>query len=184
MDFQPLGGSIIRFITLILKNPFRNKTRSALSIIGIAIGIATIVALGLITAGMEDSVQSTFNEGSAEITVSNSTVIGTNTGTLQPSLVDELKNITNVSDTAGQLSVTEANYSSMQSRGSSMMMTVYGIEPSKLKLIGIDEVNGSVYEENSSQAIVGIFYSERNNISIGDNITVRGEEFEVVGIFE
>ncbi len=133
---------------------------------------------------MEDSVQSTFNEGSAEITVSNSTVIGTNTGTLQPSLVDELKNITNVSDTAGQLSVTEANYSSMQSRGSSMMMTVYGIEPSKLKLIGIDEVNGSVYEENSSQAIVGIFYSERNNISIGDNITVRGEEFEVVGIFE
>ena len=133
---------------------------------------------------MEDSVQSTFNEGSAEITVSNSTVIGTNTGTLQPSLVDDLKNITNVSDTAGQLSVTEANYSSMQSRGSSMMMTVYGIEPSKLKLIGIDEVNGSVYEENSSQAIVGIFYSERNNISIGDNITVRGEEFEVVGIFE
>lgn len=133
---------------------------------------------------MEDSVQSTFNEGAAEITVSNSTVIGTNTGTLQPSLVDELKNITNVSDTAGQLSVTEANYSSMQSRGSSMMMTVYGIEPSKLKLIGIDDVNGSVYEENSSQAIVGTFYSERNNISIGDNITVRGEEFEVVGIFE
>ncbi len=53
----------IKFITLIFKNPFRNKTRSALSIIGIAIGIATIVALGLITTGMQDSVQTTFNEG-------------------------------------------------------------------------------------------------------------------------
>ena len=30
---------------------------------GIAIGIAIIVALGLITAGMEGSVQSTFNDG-------------------------------------------------------------------------------------------------------------------------
>ena len=38
----------MRYITLILKNPFRNKTRTALSVIGIAIGIATIVALGLI----------------------------------------------------------------------------------------------------------------------------------------
>ena len=57
---------------MILKNPFRNKTRSALSIIGIAIGIATIVALGLITAGMEDSVQTSFNQGGAEITVTNS----------------------------------------------------------------------------------------------------------------
>lgn len=41
-------------MTLIFKNPFRNKTRAALSVIGIAIGIATIVALGLITAGMQD----------------------------------------------------------------------------------------------------------------------------------
>ena len=54
---------------MILKNPFRNKTRSALSIIGIAIGIATIVALGLITAGMEDSVQTSFNQGGAEIVI-------------------------------------------------------------------------------------------------------------------
>ena len=44
----------MRYITLILKNPFRNKTRTALSVIGIAIGIATIVALGLITDGLDD----------------------------------------------------------------------------------------------------------------------------------
>lgn len=73
----------IKFITLIFKNPFRNKTRSALSIIGIAIGIATIVALGLITTGMQDSVQTTFNEGGAEITVSNSTTVGGNTGMIK-----------------------------------------------------------------------------------------------------
>ena len=96
------GGIIIKFITLILKNPFRNKTRSALSIIGIAIGIATIVALGLITAGMEDSVQTTFNEGGAEITVTNATNVGGSSGLLDASFIDDLKYITNVSDAVGQ----------------------------------------------------------------------------------
>ncbi|MGZ7210281.1 MAG: ABC transporter permease, partial [Methanobacterium sp.] len=37
----------MNYIGLIVKNPFRNKTRTSLAIVGIAIGIATIVALGL-----------------------------------------------------------------------------------------------------------------------------------------
>ncbi|WP_231624199.1 ABC transporter permease [Methanobrevibacter arboriphilus] len=47
----------MKYINLILRNPFRNKARAALSIVGIAIGIATIVALGLITGGMQESVK-------------------------------------------------------------------------------------------------------------------------------
>ena len=100
---------------MILKNPFRNKTRSALSIIGIVIGIATIVASGLITAGMEDSVQTSFNQGGAEITVTNSTNIGGSSGLLDMSLISDLKNISNVSDAVGQLSVSESAQSYSQS---------------------------------------------------------------------
>ena len=40
------------FISLILKNPFRKRSSAILAIIGIGIGIATIVALGAITDGM------------------------------------------------------------------------------------------------------------------------------------
>ena len=91
-------------LRLILKNPFRNKTRAALFVIGIAIGIATIVALGLIAAGMQDSVQTTFNERGAEITVSNSTTVGGNSGMISQSTINELKNISGVIDVAGELS--------------------------------------------------------------------------------
>lgn len=179
------GGIIIKFITLILKNPFRNRTRSALSIIGIAIGIATIVALGLITAGLEDSVQTTFNEGGAEITVTNTTRIGGTGALLNESLINDLKNITNVSDAAGQLSVTQSNSSFGQSGGSPATgMTVYGIDSSKLNLAAIKNVNGSVFEDNSSDAIVGAGYAEYNNISIGDNISIMDNNFKVVGIYE
>ncbi|MBR0270478.1 MAG: ABC transporter permease [Methanobrevibacter sp.] len=167
-----------------MKNPFRNKTRSALSIIGIAIGIATIVALGLITAGMEDSVQTTFNEGGAEITVTNATNIGGASGLLNASFIDELKNVTNVSDAVGQLSVSESNQSFMQSRSPVMGTTVYGINASKLNLAGISNVDGDVYEEDSFEVIIGSRYADLNNFSIGDNLSFLGHDFEVVGIYE
>ena len=80
-----------------------------MSIIGIAIGITTIVALGLITTGMEDSVQSSLNDVGAEITVSNSSSISTNTGMIDSEIVDEMKNRTGVIDAAGSLTVTEMN---------------------------------------------------------------------------
>mgnify|MGYP001076416248 FL=1 len=40
------------YLKLILKNPFRNKTRGALATVGIAIGIMVIVALGSVTGGL------------------------------------------------------------------------------------------------------------------------------------
>ena len=45
------------FLSLIVKNPFRNKTRTVLAVVGIAIGIATIVALGIITDGLKVSTE-------------------------------------------------------------------------------------------------------------------------------
>ena len=157
-----------------------------MSIIGIAIGIATIVALGLITAGLENSVQATFNEGEAEITVTNITSVGGSSALLNESLITDLKNITNVSDAVGQLSVTQSNSSFGRSGGGgpAMGMTVYGMDPAKLNLVAIKNVNGSVYEDNSSQAIVGLGYAEFNNISVGDNISILNHNFKVVGIYE
>ncbi len=154
-----------------------------MSIIGIAIGIATIVALGLITAGMEDSVQSTFNEGGAEITVTNATNIGGSSALLNASLVDDLKNVTNVSDAVGQLSVRESNQSFMQSNPT-LGTTVYGLNASKLNLVGISKVNGSIYNEDSFEVILGSRYADLNNLSVGDNLSFLGHDFKIVGIYE
>ena len=181
------GRDSIKFISLILKNPFRNKTRSALSIIGIAIGIATIVALGLITTGMENSVQSTFNDVGAEITVSNSTMVGGSSALLDESLIEDLKNVSGVIDATGTLSVTDTSEfsGSMEEGPSSMgMVSINGLYPDKLNLMSIDDIDGSAYENNSYEAIVGAQYAEMNNVSVGDNITLLGKDFKVTGIFE
>ena len=174
----------MKFISLIFKNPFRNKTRSFLSIVGIAIGIATIVALGLITTGMEQSVQTTMNEGAAEITVTNISSIGTEK--IDSAVLDELNNITNVNRTAGILSATDMSSMDLSSDGGGMSMgtTLYGINSKDLDLEGITDVNGSFFKDGSKEAIIGKEYAEMENLTIGDNITALDNTFEIVGIFE
>lgn len=165
-----------------------------MSIIGIAIGIATIVALGLITAGMQDSVQTTFNEGGAEITVSNSTTVGGNNGMINLATMNELKNIRGVIDVAGELSYSESSNNPSQGMGpnnggpnnggSGMMNSVIGISSDKLSLAGIKNINGSAFKNSAHEAIVGSQYAVMNNLSIGDSISISNTDFKITGTYE
>lgn len=173
-----------------MKNPFRNKTRSALSIVGIAIGIATIVALGLITGGMQESVQSTLNSGGAEITVTEANSGGdmSSSGRLNESYVEKLANISGVSSTAGVLTITEQSSSDSQGAGGGFGamggLSVNGINRDELNLVGIKSVNGTLFKENSNEIILGKTAAESQNKTIGDTIEVANTEFKITGIFE
>lgn len=173
-----------------MKNPFRNKTRSALSIVGIAIGIATIVALGLITGGMQESVQSTLNSGGAEITVTEANSGGdmSSSGRLNESYVEKLANISGASSTAGVLTITEQSSSDSQGAGGGFRsmggLSVNGINRDALNLVGIKNVNGTLFKENSNEIILGKSAAESQNKTIGDTIEISNTKFKITGIFE
>jgi len=59
----------MKFRSLIIKNIFRNKTRSLLAILGIALGVATILGLGLVTGGLAASTQQALTADAADFTV-------------------------------------------------------------------------------------------------------------------
>ena len=63
-------------------------------------------------------------------------------------------------------------------------ITAYGIDRDKLDLVGIENVNGSLFAENSSEAIMGKSFAETRNKTIGDTITIQDHEFKIVGEFE
>ena len=63
----------MKFTNLILKNILRNKSRSLLALIGIAIGVAAVVGLGLITDNLSESTQSALTAGAADFSVVNVT---------------------------------------------------------------------------------------------------------------
>jgi len=122
----------MNYIGLIVKNPFRNKTRTSLAIVGIAIGIATIVALGLITGGLKASTENTLKSGGAEITVIQAGTDGFMSGSIDESRVADITNISGVKDTAGILRVSVQLQDGSSSSFGPSGFIVNGINKNKL----------------------------------------------------
>ena len=132
---------------------------------------------------MDESIQTTLNSGGAEITVTGAIDSEANTKDINTSYLDTLANISGVNETAGLLRIQEINLKEMMN-GERTSITAYGIDRDKLDLVGIEDVNGSLFEENSSEAIMGKSFAETRNKTIGDTITIQGHEFKIVGEFE
>lgn len=167
------------FLKLILKNPFRRKTSAILAIVGICIGITTIVALGGITDGLVGTFEDTIHAGGADFTVtgkeSGTSAYGTNT--ISADWTDKISAVEGV-DEAFPIYVV------LTSVGNSMYFTLIGIDPDGTDMAEMTISEGRMFKDNASELVVGKIYAETENISVGDDITVNGEEFEIVGIFE
>lgn len=179
----------MNYVGLIIKNPFRNKTRTALAIVGIAVGIMVIVALGLVTSGLQSSTQSTLTAGSAEITVSQAVSgnqPGFSSGSVNTSRVTDIKTISGVKDATGILSTTinlNGSTSSDQAFGSGGLI-ITGIESNKLNFEGITSVNGTIFNDNANEIIIGKSFAENQNKSVGDSITLFNQTFKITGVYE
>ena len=166
------------FLKLILKNPFRRRTNAILAIVGICIGIITIVALGGITDGLIGTFEDTVHAGGADFTVtgkdSGSSAYGTNT--INASWTDKIRAVDGV-DSAFP------TYIALTSIGNSQGVLI-GIDPSGSNLAEMTITDGRIFNDNASEIVVGKLYSQDANVSVGDSVSVNGEDMKVVGISE
>jgi putative ABC transport system permease protein len=179
----------MNYLGLILKNPFRNKTRASLAIVGIAIGIATIVALGLVTSALQSSTETTLKAGQAEITVmTNGSNSFQSSADLNLTQLDNVKAISGVKDATGVLTErVNLNSSSSSSQGFGPSgFSVTGIDSSKLTLAGINasSINGTIYSGSANEIIIGKTAAANQNKTIGDTVTLYNQTFKIVGIYE
>jgi len=172
------------FISLIFKNPFRNKSRAILAIIGIGIGIATIVVLGAITAGLTSSLEDTLSAGGADFSIlsAESDATGTpyGTATIDEEWLNKIQNFSGVKNVEGVyigMIPTENNPYSM----------VIGIEPTNdfdMNSMKMTITKGRMIKDNSKELLIGKLTSEDLNKTVGDTVTLKNEKFTIVGIFE
>jgi len=170
------------FLSLIFKNPFRNKSRALLAIIGIGIGIATIVALGAITAGLTQTMDDTLHAGGADFSIagkenSSMTTNPFGTDTFSEEWISIIKNVSGVKDATGvyigMVSIPDAHY-----------FTLIGIDPENVDLSGLKITDGVLFNNNENEVILGKISSEKLNKTVGDSLEINGENFEITGIFE
>lgn len=166
------------FFSLILKNPFRNKTRSALAIVGIAIGIATIVALGIITEGLKTSTEETLKAGGSDFSVVESNVSDMFLSKIDESYIEKIKSVNGVEDAVGVLTA-------IQPIGGNPYFVLIGIDPDKLDISNIKITEGKAFSNGSTkEVIIGKVASEKLNKSVGDTLTLNQEKYKITGIFE
>ena len=167
------------FLKFILKNPFRRKNSAILAIVGIAIGIVVIVALGGITEGLINSFEDTIHAGGADFSISGKetgdSAYGTNT--IDASWTDRIANVSGV-DQAYPIYVV------LTSVGDDYLNTLIGIDPNGASLADISMKEGRIFRDDADEVILGEIYADEYNYTVGDAIEVDHEEFEVVGIYQ
>lgn len=170
------------FLSLIFKNPFRNKSRTVLAIIGIGIGIATIVALGAITDGLINSAEDTLHTGGADFTVTGKETVGSQAGSfgtssIEESWLDKILAIKGVDSAVGIYSgvaISNNNY-----------FPIVGVNPKDVSYADLHIIEGKIFNKNGSkELIIGKVVAEKDDIKVGDSVDLGLEKYKVVGIFE
>ena len=170
------------FLGLIFRNPFRDKSRALLAIIGIGIGIATIVALGAITDGMIAGADDTLHAGGSDFTITGKESEGMNFGSFGSSSIssdwiDRIENISGVDKAVGI-------YLGLMTTSKSPYFAVIGMNPEDSQIAEIKIIDGVLYKNNTNEIIIGKLAGEKEDKGVGDTISFAERSFKIVGIYE
>lgn len=167
----------MNFLQVIFRGLLRRPVRTGLTVLGIAIGIAAVVALVGMASGYEKSVVNQLDAIGIDVVVSNMQ------GGIMPKAFAE-----SVRDgIAAMPGVSEANATLMQmlSVEDAPMMVVYGREWGSFTWDGFKVLEGRLPRDAGEHAVVlGRLAAEVLGKGVGDPLQIEADEFTVVGIVD
>ena len=183
------------FVLLSFNNLRRRKLRSWLTMIGIFIGIAAVVALISLGQGLQNAIEQQFEQfGSDRIIVQERGLQGPpGSGTsLSTKLSDKdlkvVKDIKGIEGAAGILIKT----GKVEKGDDIAFVFIYGLPQNKdeKEIVNFFDVERGrdLRENDGDKAVVGVRYSEGKVFSkpldIGDRLNIEGKDFKIIGELE
>ncbi|MEQ1854708.1 MAG: ABC transporter permease [Chthoniobacteraceae bacterium] len=164
------------FLTLILKNLLRRRSRSLLTIIGISIGIAAVVALTSLAWGFERSWTNVYKARGTDLIVTKTATRSAVPAPFSVELQGEMRKMPHVREVAGLL--TEVfSVESMPS------LVVLGWEPGTSLWEHIRIVEGRLPSATArDELLLGTIAAEMLGKKVGDNVQIETTDFKVTGI--
>ncbi len=166
------------FVELILKNLFRQPVRAGLTVLGIGVGITTVVALGFIMGGVKSTAEGILRMGGSDFMVAQE-----GTADLSFSVVSEadwaaLDRNPDIQRTFGVLMhITQL--------GDNPYFVLGGVRPENLKDAGVDLVAGSFLSPDAAdEVMLGSGAAGAMGAVVGDTVTIDDHPFKVVGIYD
>ncbi|MBM3128093.1 MAG: FtsX-like permease family protein [Chloroflexi bacterium] len=161
---------------MVLKNLLRRKTRTLLTVLGIGIGVAAVVALGAMAEGYINSYTTILTSSGADVIVTQSDAVDIILSAVDDTVAPQLAVIPGVKQVSGvvisMITTPEVPY-----------FVIFGLEPNTFGMEHYKVVEGQpVLRER--QTILGKTAAKNFKKKIGDNFKIQDVSFRIVGIYE
>ncbi len=179
------------FLAFVLKNLTRRPTRTALTILGLAVAIGSTIALLGMSENFRTAMGDTFAKRGVDLVVLDSRAVDQLSSEIDESALEQVRNIPGVEAVdAALVELTE-----MQKREPtgpddippSMPVLVQAWLPGNFGFEDMELVAGrrlTAQDVGQHRAIIGSRFAENLGKKVGDKVTILQQPFEIVGIFK
>jgi putative ABC transport system permease protein len=170
---------------LILKNLLRRRTRTLLSLLGIAIGIAAIIAFNAVARGFKASLDRYMQGSGAEMLVVNNSAMAPEYSRISPEEVEFLRKLPDVDHLSPATFTIIAGrvLKSIKPDTKLKFLTVFGRVPGDRLVEKFKPTIEGKLLAGDDEMIVGSDAARDLNVKLGDALTMLGRTFRIVGIY-
>ncbi|MCB0978259.1 MAG: ABC transporter permease [Acidimicrobiales bacterium] len=163
---------------LVRHNVWSKKVRSGLTALAVAIGVMTVVALGIVTDSLKTTAAGVLQVGAADFTVAQKGVNDILSSALTEQQLAKVRGIDGVRSATGVLLDTER-----LDKAHPLVVEV-GIKPVDLKPFGVQIADGRAFRADAeNEVMLGIHLAQDLGIKVGGTIHVTDKTMRVVGVF-
>jgi ABC-type lipoprotein release transport system permease subunit len=166
---------------MIFKNLFRRKGRTILTLVGIAIGVAAIVALGAVAQGLRAGFSSMTQGSQADLVLSQAEALTALTSSIEESVAEEMRTWPEVAELDGML------FGNAILDGSSYLF-FFGHDPEGFSITHYRIIEGQALADTrgvrGKPVILGRQAAQNMEKQVGDVLRLKGGAFRIVGIYE
>lgn len=165
------------FIALIIKNLVRQKVRTALTVLGISIGITTVVALGVVVGGLKETTNQILHAYDSDFLVARKGASDLSLSTVTEKEADELDARPDVERTIRTLfDITQV--------GGNPYFATLGVRAEDLAKAPPNVIAGSMLTPGASdEVMLGDQAASNLDANVGDTVNISKRDYRVVGVY-
>jgi putative ABC transport system permease protein len=166
------------FAILILKNLWRRPIRTGLTMVGISLGITTVVAMGVVTGGLKETAGEIINLGGADFMIAQEGAADLTFSIISQDDAPALRDYEGVARAEGMLF-------HIARVGSNPFFQMIGREPEDLASNPPTLREGTVWSPGATdEVLLGQRAADDLGAGVGDLVEIEDREFRVTGIYQ
>jgi putative ABC transport system permease protein len=168
---------------LVLKNLLRRRARSGLSLLGIALGIAAIIAFNAVGRGFKGSLERYMHESGAQMLVVNRAAMAPEFSRVSKEGLDFVRGLPEVEHVSpGTFTIVRSG--ALKIKTKMKMLFIFGrIAGDRPVLKFLGRLQGRLYEKDD-EMILGADAAHDLRLKTGDTLELYNRTFRIVGVYE